>query len=195
MPNKTGTCLPTSAAGAAGVGLGWHLLEELASPYLAWVDKHWLAFMGKTTWSDAMVFAIGTYIIHQVMAGAFSLFYCLLHSRGLLLQYRIQTAAPFDMALFRAATRDLLKRALVTEFPVMMLMYSGFHYFGTEVRAPLPPVTRILRDWVLCWLWMETTFYWTHRCTYQGTEERVGCWLPECGALRQEITGNTVFLS
>jgi len=195
MPNKTGTCLPTSAAGAAGVGLGWHVLEELTSPYLAWVDKHWLAFMGKTTWSDAMVFAIGTYIIHQVMAGAFSLFYCLLHSRGLLLQYRIQTAAPFDMALFRAATRDLLKRALVTEFPVMMLMYSGFHYFGTEVRAPLPPVTCILRDWVLCWLWTETTFYWTHRCTYQGTEERVGYWLPKCGALRQEMTGCTVFYS
>ena len=166
MPNKTGTCLPTSAAGAAGVGLGWHLLEELASPYLAWVDEHWLAFMEQTTWSDAMVFAIGTYIIHQVMAGAFSLFYCLLHSRGFLLQYRIQTAAPFDMALFRAAARDLIKRALVTEFPVMLLMYSGFHHFGTEVRAPLPPVTRILRDWVLCWLWTETTFYWSHRCTY-----------------------------
>jgi hypothetical protein len=74
MLNETaGTChgggLPTSAAADLG------LLEELASPYFAWVDKHWLTFVEKTTWSDAMVFAVGTYIIHQVMAAVFSLFY------------------------------------------------------------------------------------------------------------------------
>lgn len=60
---------------------------------------------------------------------------------------------------------DFLKRALVTEAPTLFLLYHGFRHFGTVVRGPLPGTGRILRDWLLCWLWTETTFYWSHRCT------------------------------
>lgn len=140
-------------------------MEELAAPWRAWVDEQWLRLVGPCTWSDAVIFAVGTYVIHSAMSLAFSTFYCLAHSRGWFLRYRIQATAPWDPALFRTAMQDFLKRAVFTEFPGMLAMYYGFHHFGTEVRAPLPPATRILRDWVLCWLWTETTFYWSHRST------------------------------
>ena len=44
---------------------------------------------------------VGTYAIHQAMATAFSLFYCLAHARGWFPQYRIQKDAEMDVPLLK----------------------------------------------------------------------------------------------
>lgn len=137
--------------------------NECMRPLLKWISYRWLELMRKSTWSDATVFALGTYTIHQSISAVFSIFYCILHSQKKLLQYRIQKFSPFDRTLVRLGVLDLLKRALISEFPVMLGLYYAFHYFGTEVRSPLPSAATITRDWIFCWCWTETTFYWSHR--------------------------------
>ena len=50
----------TSGSTAAGASFSaW--LQELASPYLSWVDNQWLTLMSKTTLSDALVFTVRLY--------------------------------------------------------------------------------------------------------------------------------------
>lgn len=126
-------------------------------------DELWLKLVDSTGFDDRMVFVLGTWLVHFTAFWGFNAILTAFYHFNLFPQYRILKGAMPPKELVNEALFHIVFNHFVT-IPIMLyLTYNGFVSFGMQIRAPLPSVGIIARDFLVSIVINDTLFYWGHR--------------------------------
>jgi sterol desaturase/sphingolipid hydroxylase (fatty acid hydroxylase superfamily) len=126
----------------------------------------WDSFVDSTGLSDRLFFVVGTVLSHVIVFWGCNLILYFFYKYDLFPKQRINRDVFPSQDMINENIRSCLLNHFIVQPIILYFAYDGFVYFGMTIHGEIPPLSLILRDYLVSIAINDTLFYWFHRLAH-----------------------------